>query len=88
MIVLDPTVRAGSVAIAAVCRVTIDVIPHGRGDGTGIAAWASKTPLAILVAQDRRIRALSPTGEDLPIPELEALAPGAATRFRAHVAQG
>jgi len=79
MIVLDPPVQAGPVYVAAVCQISVDALPQGKGVG----AWASKTPLAILFAQDGHVWVASPCGAEMTLQALEARAPGVTQQFRA-----
>jgi hypothetical protein len=74
---LDPPRRIGAVTVAAL--VTRHVVQDTRS-GT-VAFTASKSPLAILIADAGGVRALDLAGKPVDAGTLEGWCPGALARF-------
>lgn len=80
---LDTPVRLDDgLVLAAIARVRL--VPQ-RLDG-GVAFWADKTPLAVLMAREQAVRAFDLQGRVLSDREVESLCPGALNLFREVIA--
>jgi hypothetical protein len=76
-IVLDAIIQARGAQIAALCRVTVTPL----ASQSGVAAWAEKLPLAVLVHRAGTVACYAPNGAEMTHEAVEALLPGVIGQF-------
>lgn len=76
---VDPLVRAGDVACAAIVEHDVSV----RGDGWRVTAFGRKRPIIVLLQNEERVSGIGIDGRFYDATEINQLFPRAVERFTA-----